>query len=490
MPAEPAKVIPLRRLSRRRGDELQFLPAALEIIETPASPAGRAIALTIMAFLVAAIAWACVGKIDIIATAQGKIVPTGRTKTIQPLEPGIVAAIKVRDGDRVSAGQVLVELNRTVTTAERNHVGHDLLSAQLDVARLSALRAGLDAGTDAASPGAAGHDPAQFFAPPEGAPESLVARTRAAMVAQAAGQAAKVAALDQQIDQKSAEAEEIAATIAKLEASLPLVQETADVRQKAMQLEYGNRIAHLDAQTKLVEQQHELLVQRRRAAEILPARSALERQREQAVAEYTRDILSDLADAQQKVGELTEDAVKTERKMEEQLLRAPVDGTVQQLAVHTVGGVVTPAEQLMMIVPADSRLEAEAMVSNRDIGFVVPGQPAEVKIDTFNFTKYGLLHGEVVTVSQDAIAREKPTDKNDPSKSHAALSDTSEPQGQELVYSARISLDRTQMQVEDKLVSLAPGMAVTVEIKTGQRRVIEFLLSPLLRYRHEAGRER
>jgi hemolysin D len=179
-----------------------------------------------------------------------------------------------------------------------------------------------------------------------------------------------------------------------------------------------------------------------------------------------------------------------ERKMEEQLLRAPVDGTVQQLAVHAVGGVVTPAEQLMMIVPADSRLEAEAMVSNRDIGFVVPGQAAEVKIDTFNFTKYGLLHGVVVNVSQDAIAREKPADKNDPSKSHAALSDTSEPQGQELVYSARISLDRAQMQVEDKLVNLTPGMAVTVEIKTGQRRVIEFLLSPLLRYRHEAGRER
>jgi len=144
----------------------------------------------------------------------------------------------------------------------------------------------------------------------------------------------------------------------------------------------------------------------------------------------------------------------------------------------------------MAIVPADSRLEAEAMVPNRDIGFVVPGQSAEIKIDTFNFTKYGLLHGEVVTVSQDAITREKPADRTDPSKSRAALSDSSEPQGQELVYAARVSLDRTAMQVEDKTVSLAPGMAVTVEIKTGQRRVIEYLLSPLLRYRHEAIRER
>jgi HlyD family secretion protein len=172
------------------------------------------------------------------------------------------------------------------------------------------------------------------------------------------------------------------------------------------------------------------------------------------------------------------------------VLRAPVDGTVQQLAVHTVGGVVTPAQQLMAIVPADSRLEAEAMIENRDIGFVVPGQSAQVKIDTFNFTKYGLLHGAVVTVSQDAIARDKPVDPANKSKSRAALSDTSDPQGQELVYSARISLDRTEMLIEEKTVSLAPGMAVTVEIKTGQRRVIEYLLSPLLRYRHEAIRER
>jgi len=191
-----------------------------------------------------------------------------------------------------------------------------------------------------------------------------------------------------------------------------------------------------------------------------------------------------------KAGQLAQDMVKFERKITEQVLRAPVDGTVQQLAVHTVGGVVTPAQALMSIVPSDSRLEAEAMIENRDIGFVVPGQSAQVKIDTFNFTKYGLLHGEVVTVSQDAIARDKPANPADNSKSRAALSDTSEPQGQELVYSARISLERTEMQVEDKTVSLAPGMAVTVEIKTGQRRVIEYLLSPLLRYRHEAIRER
>jgi hemolysin D len=163
---------------------------------------------------------------------------------------------------------------------------------------------------------------------------------------------------------------------------------------------------------------------------------------------------------------------------------------VQQLALHTVGGVVTPAQQLMSIVPADSRLEVEAMISNRDIGFVSADQAAEVKIDTFNFTRYGLLQGKVVSVSRDAIVRDKSNAKAGAAKPGGALSESSEPDGQELLYSTRIALDETRMQIEDKLVNLAPGMAVTVEIKTGTRRIIEYLMSPLLRYRHESLRER
>ena len=124
------------------------------------------------------------------------------------------------------------------------------------------------------------------------------------------------------------------------------------------------------------------------------------------------------------------------------------------------------------------------MVSNRDIGFVHAGQEAEIKIDTFSFTRYGLLHGKVLNVSQDAITRDKPQDK---SKTEPANSETKD---QEMDYAARVSLDRTQMQVEDKMVNLSPGMAVTVEIKTGSRRIISYLLSPLLKYRQEILKER
>jgi hemolysin D len=145
---------------------------------------------------------------------------------------------------------------------------------------------------------------------------------------------------------------------------------------------------------------------------------------------------------------------------------------------------------LMMIVPRGSSIEVEAMISNRDIGFIEAGQDAEIKIDTFNFTRYGLLHGKVISVSQDAVVKDKPPDRTGAPKQGGALSDSSEPAGQELLYATRVSLEGTQMQVENKMVNLAAGMAVTVEIKTGQRRIIEYVLSPLLRYKQESMRER
>ena len=193
--------------------------------------------------------------------------------------------------------------------------------------------------------------------------------------------------------------------------------------------------------------------------------------------------------AEQKAGGLAQDVIKAEERTKLQILTAPVDGVVQQLAVHTVGGVVTPAQALAVVVPVDSHLEIEAMVSNRDIGFVHAGQEAEIKIDTFNFTRYGLLQGRVLNVSSDAITRDKPPEKSN-DKLPGAESASSEPKGQEMNYAARVSLDRTQMLVEDKLVNLSPGMAVTAEIKTGTRRIISYLLSPVLKYKQETLRER
>jgi hemolysin D len=471
--------ISLAQVRRQRNTAREFLPAALEIVETPASPAARLIAGTIILFFAIAVGWSLVGDVDIIATAQGKIVPTGRTKTIQPLEAGVVAAIHVQDGDKVRAGDLLIELDRTVTQAERRRVAQDLMLSRLDVARLGTLRDSFET-----------LDALHQMPVLEGAAPAEVARTRATLHAQAAEQLSKLAAVTQQIAQKRAEAQSVQAAIAKIDATMPLLEETADIRRKAKEIQYGNQIAYIDAETRRLDQQNERIVQTRKLIEIEAARQALEQQFAQTKSGFERQVLSDLADAEKKVDEFGQDFVKAERKSAEQVLRAPIDGTVQQLALHTVGGVVTPAQQLMLIVPADSKLEAEAMISNRDIGFINPGQDAEIKIDTFNFTRYGLVRGKVVSVSQDAIVREKPADKQSGAKPGGALADTSEPAGQEFIYAARVSLDQTQMQIEDKMVNLVPGMAVTVEIKTGTRRIIEYLMSPLLRYRQESLRER
>jgi hemolysin D len=332
-------------------------------------------------------------------------------------------------------------------------------------------------------------DPTAEFHPPAAAPASLVAMQRQFLMSQTSEFAAKLAALDRQRAQKEAERATIVATIAKLDATIPILQQRVDIRKGLTDKELVSKITYLETLHQLVDQQQEHKVQESRYQEAEAALAAIIETRAQAEAEYRRALSSDLVEAERKAAGLSEDLVKAEQRTKLQVLTAPVDGVVQQLAVHTVGGVVTPAQALLVVVPAESRLEIEAMVSNRDIGFVHPGQQAEIKVDTFPFTRYGLLRGTVLTVSQDAITHDKPQDQKG-DKVPGAESSTSEPKGQELVYAAHISLPRTQMQIDDNLINLSPGMAVTVEIKTGSRTVISYLLSPLMRYKHESLRER
>jgi hemolysin D len=281
----------------------------------------------------------------------------------------------------------------------------------------------------------------------------------------------------------------IKASIEKLKATIVPLQERVEIRKQLFDKELGSKILYLTDLQDLVGQQQEIVVQQSRYSEADAAIAALVETRSKTIAEYERGLFDELNKAQQKAAGLAQDVIKAEQRTSLQTLTAPVDGVVQQLAIHTIGGVVTPAEALMAIVPADAHLEIEAMVSNRDIGFVEVGQDAAIKIDTFNFTRYGLLHGKVLTISHDAIPRDKPLEKV-VNKSQEAETTSSEPKGQELVYAARVSLDRTQMQVENKTVNLSPGMAVTVEIKTGSRSIISYLLSPLVRYEHDSLRER
>ncbi len=465
-------------LATDKSHRNEFLPAALEIMETPPSPVGRWVAGSLILFFIVALLWAVFGSVDIIATAPGKIISTERTKVIQPLESGVVKAIHVQDGQQVKAGDVLIEIDTTVSEAERDRLKDEAMQAMLEVARLKAASV-LD--TSAADDG--------FLAPP-GAGETQVTLQKTLLHNQQGEIRAKLSGLDRQIAEHQGNRDAVAATIRKLQDSIPYLQKRSEARDYLAKKGYGSKIEALTVQQDLIEHQGELEVQQGKLREAEATIASLQEQRKQAEAEYQHTTLKELAEAEQKADSLQKQLLQAAQKYRLQTLTAPVDGTVQQLAIHTEGGVVTPAQQLMSIVPISSQLEIEAMIPNRDIGFIHPGQDAEVKIDTFNFTEYGLLHGHVQSISQDSILREKPATAQDDKKRGGDLGDSSEPSGQELVYSARVSLDKTRMQIDDRLVSLEPGMAATVEIKTGSRHIIQYLLSPFRRHAHDAFREK
>lgn len=464
----------IRAPQRRSRNEQAFLPAALEIVETPVTPYADAIIASIVALFCIALAWAFFGKIDIVATASGKIIPSGRTKVVQPFETGVVRAIHVRDGQPVKAGDMLIELDPTMNEAELKHFQSDLMSAELDVARLTA---------------ALSEDPEKSFTPPSGATVEEIEVQRQFLSRQLEEQRAKWAALERQRAQKEAELATATASIRKIEAMLPILEERVEIRRQLYTHETGSKVNYLEIMQAFVEAQQEGLVQRSRANEATAAVAALIESEQQSRAEFQRTLYGELTEAKRKAAGLREDVVRATQRTGLQSLTSPVDGVVQQLAIHTVGGVVTPAQSLLAVVPAEGSIEVEAMVKNRDIGFIHIGQEAAIKIDTFDFTRYGLLHGRVTSLSRDAIIKDESLSKDD-RKADSGFSAGSEPKGQELVYAARISLDRTEMQIDENLIKLSPGMAATIEIKTGSRSVLSYLLSPLFRYRHDSLRER
>ena len=329
---------------RRHIEELAFLPAALEIVETPPSPIGRAIGATIVALFCLALIWATFGHVDIVASATGKVVPSGRVKLIQPFETGVVRAIRVRDGESVKSGDVLIELDPTMSTADEEHIRSDLIAAQLDVARLRAILTDND-------------DPQVDFQPPAGASADLIAMQRQFLAKQTEEYRAKLASLDRQRVQKEAEAASVMAAIDKLQATAPFIEQRVDILKTLFDKGLGSKLTYLEAAQSLSENQKELEVQKSRLDEANAALAVLVETRAQEAAEFRRKQFSDLAEAERKAAGLNGDLRKAQERTKLQRLTAPVDGVVQQLAVHTVGGVVTPAQQLAVVVPSDTTLK-------------------------------------------------------------------------------------------------------------------------------------
>lgn len=440
----------------RHDHELEFLPAALALQDSPVHPAPRIAMWLILVFAGIAVTWAIVGKVDVVATATGKIIPNDRTKTIQPLETAVVTANHVQDGQTVRAGDLLVELDATAAVADSERLRNELLTARLAAARAGAM---LEAIQRAAPP--------QLAELTEVAPARLAAEQRL-LQGQFAEYQAQLGQLDAEATRRQAELRATDELVRKLGQLLPIVREKAETYKELLAEQFASRHDYLTHEQARIEVERDLAAQQEKQAELRAALLEAQRQRESLIAETRRLQLDQLHEAERQVAALTQEYIKAEQRRRLMRLTAPVDGTVQQLAVHTIGGVVTPAQPLLIIVPRDNALEVEAFLANKDIGFVHPEQAAQVKIETFPFTKYGTIDGRVRQVSSDAIQDEQLG----------------------LVYASRVTLARSTMAVEDKLVNLTPGMAVTVEIKTGRRRLIEYFLSPLLKHVDESLGER
>lgn len=440
----------------RLPHEAHFLPASLALQETPVSPAPRVFMWLIITFAGLAVLWASFGKIDIVASAPGKIVPNDRTKVIQPAETAVVKKIYVMDGQQVKRGELLLELDTTATTADIVKTREALTAAQLDAARSAALIKALESGRQ------------PVINPTPNFPANIQAEAQLLVSGQYSEMQSKLAALDADTMKRRAELQTTREIVSKLVQTSPIAARRAEDFKRLTEQNFVSQHAYLERDQIRIEQAGDLATQKSRVVELQAAIDANIAQRNLMRAEFRRSILTTLNEATQKADSLQQELIKADQRGRLMRLTAPVDGTVQQLAMHTIGGVVTPAQAIMVIVPRDNLLEIEALVENKDIGFVNPGQVAEVKVETFPFTKYGTIDAKVISVSNDAIQDEK----------------------RGLVYHAKVLMKRATISVEGKQVNLSPGMAVTVEIKTGQRRVIDYFLSPLLQYSNESLRER
>lgn len=444
---------------KRTRDEREFLAAAIELTDSPPSPAGRIVVWSIMGFFLLAILWSIVGKIDIHATLEGRIVPSGQVKVVEPLEPGTVRSIDVREGQFVEEGAMLLELNATDSTVDRRRLAHDLAVSRLEAQR---LRETLRAGRENLTP-----DAVSLAAPREASADDLTLQYEVLRSAIAAHRAA-LASVDGEIQQRLAERARVEASIEERTKLVGILAERANMYHQLVVNKTGSRANYLLAAQSMYEERANLANEQGRLLEIEAGIAALEQRRLELIANFMSSAVSELADVEKRIAAVEDEYLKATQRDDRNRLFAPVRGIVRHITIHTIGEVVTPGETLMTIVPVDSDLEVEAFLLNRDKGFVHDGQDAEIKIEAFPFTKYGTIPGEVMDVSNNSVDDER----------------------RGLVFPVRVALARDTIRVDGSDMQLTPGMSVTVEVKTGKRRVIEYILTPLLRYKDEAIRER
>jgi HlyD family type I secretion membrane fusion protein len=435
-------------------EEKEFLPAALEIVETSASPKAFLVVWLIISFVVIAVLWAIFGHVEEVAVATGKAVPAGYTKTVQAEDKGVVKRIHVKDGDTVKAGELLIELDTTLTAADLEQYRKEQAYYQLELSRLEAEQ--LD------KPFV--HDQQKTPAKLEDVQvQTQLYRSRLTEYR------TKLRSSDQQLLQTQAAKVKEEAVRDKLFMQLEITEEQEKKMKQLVNEGAVSLFQYQSYQSNAIGLRQDLMAENMEILRLQHLEQQYQEDKESITNERQRDIATKIVEDRRQLALVNENIKKAEEKNRLSTIKAPIDGKVQQLSVHTEGAVVTAAEELMLIVPEGTPMEIEAWLENKDIGFVYEGQRAELKVETFNFQKYGTLPATVTTLSTDAVENKEG----------------------KLLYRVLLTPQETQFSlITGRVVNLAPGMSVTAEIKTKEKRIIEYFLDPFLKYKSEGLRER
>lgn len=443
-----------RREARRRSIETAFLPAALEIMDTPPRPAGRIVLWLILGAAAFALSWASLSKIDVVAVAEGRIVHRGKLQSVEAAESGVVAALTVSEGAVVRKGEPLITLDPTYAEADTEAARAELAAATAQAARARALLSFAEDGVVADIVG----------------DDAISSAERALVEARTRAFTARVEALRERKNAAERAGEQAAAEVGRLETTLPLARKRLSAYEA---LAVDGHIARAEVMTleeRVAELQSAFAVQRLEVEKSVSEAMTLTREIAEARQAFRAEAAAQLAEAETIIATRTELLEKARRRAALQVLAAPLDGIVNEIAIAGVGELAEPGQTLITIVPAGNELLVESYLLNKDVGFVRVNQKVAVKVEAYPFTRYGFLSGEVETVSADAVLDEQ----------------------RGLVYPVRVRITSNNIRTPgaDGPVRLAPGMAATVEIATGRRRVISYLLSPISKAMSEAGRER
>lgn len=430
-----------------------FSTEAMALQARPPRLMARMVSLSICAMALLALAYASWAQMDVVVSAQGRVIPSGRSKVVQPIEAGVVRAIHVRDGQLVKAGDVLLELDPTQVNADRERLQRDVWEAESDAAMAAAM--------------SGGRSQIQWS---EGVPSDIRARQHITLMSRVQEHQARVATLRAELARRQAEHDSVEGSLDPLRKALALGRSKHALREELAKEGHIASAGLIETQMEVQSLEKDLASQSHRLKEVAAGLQTARAQVAQAQAEFQAQAQTMALEAARRRDASQQELVKAVQRKDYQVLRSPIDGVAQQLAVSTIGGVVTQAQPLLTVVPESDSLEVEAQVLNRDIGHVRPGQRVITKVETFDFMRYGYIEGEVRWVGTDAVQDEKLGP----------------------VYPVRIHLTekQTPYQVNGRKGDVSAGMSVTADIRTGERRMISYFLAPLLRYKEEALRER